>query len=171
MDSVGKRFGALHACLFLFLALSGCGSFLQRPRPSKEDYIVDYFAYFDTAQIEKLDYVYQGSIGGAGTVGRAKFKDSVKLRESLIAAQVKCGLLEDGIYDPTAMEEIEAVMFREQWEEHAGGTMPRWFDFPFDRKLRMLREAGEGSDAHPRHETVWYIDEDRNVVYVRGNWG
>ncbi|MDZ7616338.1 MAG: hypothetical protein U1E05_04995, partial [Patescibacteria group bacterium] len=105
-------------------------------------------------------------------MGRAKFKDSVKLRDSLIETQVKSGLLEVGMYDPTAMaDDVAAIELQQRWKVHAGETMPSWFDFPYNRKMRTLREASAGSDTRPRHETVWYIDDDHNVVYVRGGWG
>lgn len=170
MDGVSGRSVAWYACIFL--TLSGCGSMLDRPTPSREDYLAGYFEYFNPEQIEKLDYVYKGAIGGAMTVGRAKFKDSVKLRDSLIEARAESGQLEAGTYDPTAMgEETAAMEFEHQWKAHAGGTMPPWFDFPFDRQMRTLREASEGSDKEPRYEKVWYIDDERRIVYVRGNWG
>ena len=156
----------------LIVCFSGCGSFLDRPRPSREAYTADYLEYFDASQIEKLDYAYRGAIGGAMTVGRAKFKDSVRLKDLLVESRVKSGVLTAETYDPAdTAEGPGATEFRHQWEVHAGGTIPPWFDFPFDRKMRVLRETGGGTDAHPRYEKVWYVDEERGVVYIRGNWG
>lgn len=160
------------AAIVMMLSLSGCGNTLDRPCPSREDYVATYLECFDATQIEKLDYVYQGAIGGTMTVGRAEFHDFVKLKDSLVAARVESGRLVAETYDPAEMAEgAAATEFRRQWEIHAGGTLPSWFDFPFDRKLRVLREVSEGSEGHPPHETVWYIDDERKIVYIRGNWG
>ena len=145
---------------------------LDRQPPSREGYIAEYLEYFDASRIEKLDYVYKGAIGGAMTVGRATFLDSVKLDESLVEERTKSGRLVTGTYDPKEIaDEADATWFRRQWEVHAGGTLPSWFDFPFDRKMRTLREEDEGSDGHPRYKKEWYIDDERNIAYVRANWG
>ena len=74
-----RRSTAWHACIFLYAVRLRQGT-LDRPSPSREGYLARYFEYFNTEQIEKLDYVYKGAIGGAMTVGRAKFKDSVSRR-------------------------------------------------------------------------------------------
>jgi hypothetical protein len=155
----------------------GCGNFLERPTPSKDEYIQSYLEYFDGSQIEKLDYTYRGAIGGASTVGRAQFKGPVKLRKIMVDARIKSGLvIKEGTYDPAEMtKEPAAMQFRHEWENHAGGSLPPWFDFPFNRKMRTLTEASEGSrsptNPRPRYEKLWYIDDEHNVVYVRANWG
>jgi hypothetical protein len=59
---------------FLFLLISGCGNFLDRQPPSQENYIADYYRYFDGAQIKKIDSAFKGAIGGVITVARAEFK-------------------------------------------------------------------------------------------------
>jgi hypothetical protein len=167
-----ERFLIVAATAVLF-PFSGCGNMLDRPAPAKAEYIADYLEYFDGSQIEKLDYTYKGAIGGAFTVGRAKFKSPVELRDDLVETRVKAGLVTEGTYDPVEMAKEPALMqFRQELEVHAGGTIPSWFDFPFDRKMRMIREASEGKGGvSPRYEKVWYIDDERNVVYIRGNWG
>jgi hypothetical protein len=163
----------LAAASFLCLLLTGRA--LDRPTPSEDEYKAMYFEYFDTSQIERLDYVWKGAIGGVATVGKAKFRRSVKLKDILVEARIKAGRITWGTYDPTEMaQEPAATAFRDEWKWHTDGTMPSWFDFPFDRKMRTLREANEGcggSNPRPRSETIWYIDDEQNVVYVRGNWG
>jgi hypothetical protein len=156
---------------YLVVVLFG-GNMLERQRPSEGAYIADYLEYFDGSQIEKLDYTYQGAIGGVRTVGRAKFKGPIKLRDGIVEAKIKAGLTTRGMYDPAEMtKEPAATLFRHEWEGYADGAIPSWFDFPFDRKMRTLTEAGKGSNAEPRYEKVWYIDDDRNIIYIRGNWG
>jgi hypothetical protein len=154
------------------LTSSGCGNFLERHAPDRDGYIARYFEFFDGSQIQKLDYAYKGAIGGDFTVGRAEFKGRVQLKDLMIQAKIKGGLVAAGMYDPAKMmKEPAAAEFRQRWEVHAGGTMPAWFDFPFDRKMRTLREASEGSNSSPRYENIWYIDDEHNIVYVRGNRG
>jgi len=156
----------------LFVSVSGCGNMLDRQAPSKDAYIAYYLEYFDGSQIEKLDYVYKGAIGGAATIGRAQFKGPVSLDNILLQEKIKEGLVTEGTYDPAEMaEQPMAMHFRHQWENHARGELPPWFDFPFDRKMRTISESFEGDDNNPRHERIWYIDDERNIVYIRANWG
>ena len=131
-----------------------------------------YFECFDGSQIEKLDFAYKGAIGGTRTVGRAQFKGSVKLRDSMIEARAKVGLVTEGMYDPAEMTKGAAMEFRDCWERHADRKIPSWFDFPFDRKMRLIKESSEGRTGRdPPYEKVWYIDDEHNVVYVRANRG
>jgi hypothetical protein len=153
------------------ISVSGCGNMLERPAPSEQGYLNEYFSYFDTSQIEKLDYVYKGAIGGAMTVGRAKFKQSVKLKNWLIEERIKSGRLLSTIYDPATVNETDAAIEQHQWENYANGTIPSWFDFSPKQKMRLLKEESEGSEGHPCFGKAWYIDEERAVVYVRASWG
>lgn len=170
---------ALTTCLLVVgitvvLGVAGCGGMLDRPRPSETDYVEDYLEYFDATQIEKLDYTYRGSIGGAGTVGRGKFKGPIRLKNEILGKKIRTGAVKEGTYDPAKIKEPDKMLLQHQWETHAGGTIPSWFDFPYGRKLRVLTEEYEGrggNDSRPRYEKVWYIDDENNVVYIRGNWG
>jgi hypothetical protein len=157
----------------LSVSLPGCPRALERPSPSRDGFIADYLEYFDQSHLEKLDYEYKGAIGGAFTVGRAQFKGPVKLRDGLVEVRTKAGKFTVGTYDPTRMTEQEKWAFNHQWTLATDGKMPSWLDFPFNRKMRTLREASEGStrDARPRYEKEWYIDDEKNVVYIQGNWG
>ena len=134
---------------------------MSRPVPSEAEYVAKYLKYFDQSQIEKLDYVYEGAIGGERTVARVQFKEAVRLKE---------GIGETGTYDPEVMtKEPAASEFRESLTFAGGGTTPPWFDFPFNRQMRMIREAQEeASDANPIYEWTWYIDDQRHVVYFVG---
>lgn len=149
---------------------------LARQPPSREAYVATYLECFDVSQVVNLDYVYHGAIGGAFTVGRAQFKAPVKVRDSMVREKIKAGLITEGTYDPTEMtNEPTAAAFKLEWEVHAGGKMPSWFDFPFNRRMRVFKEESEGvqseTDPRPRYEKVWYIDDEKSVVYIRGNWG
>jgi hypothetical protein len=144
------------------------GGLMSRPTPTKVEYSARYFEYFDASQIKTLEYVYEGAIGGEITMGKAKFRGSVTLKPLMIEARIKAGLATKGMYDPAKMTESDIMLFRDEWKKHAGGTIPSWFDFPFDRKLRTITESSEGSKGHPGYEKVWYIDDEHNVVYIRG---
>jgi hypothetical protein len=157
--------------LMLPLMALGCGYALSRPRPSKEEYIARYFEYFDETQIAKLDYDYQGAIGGAFTVGKAHFKGPANMGYPRVEEAIKAGKITSKTYDPGKMSEGEANSFQRQWILASGGKSPSWLDFPFNKKMRLIEESSEGSDGHPRYVKQWYIDEERNVVYVYGSWG
>ncbi|MFZ1934753.1 MAG: hypothetical protein WCB27_12645 [Thermoguttaceae bacterium] len=161
----------LVAGIVVALGVTGCGG-LERPRPSEAEYAEEYLAYFDATQIEKLDYTYRGSIGGAMTAGRVKFKGPIRLKSELLGAKIKAGTVKEGIHDPAKLKERDRMWIQHQWEAHSGGSIPSWFDFPYDRKLRTLTEESEGGDDPRSHyEKVWYIDDENGVVYIRGNWG
>lgn len=156
------------------LPFLGCGNMLERQPPSEAAYIDDYLKYFDATQIAKLDYTYKGSIGGAMTVGRAKFKGPIRLDSEMLNAKIKAGTIKKGTYDPSKMNESDKMWLQHRWKTHAHGSIPSWFDFPYSRKLQTLTEEYEGrggDDPRPRFEKVWYIDDENHVVYIRGNWG
>jgi hypothetical protein len=164
------------AALVVLLSFTlGCGNMRDRHPPSGSAFISTYLKYFDASQIRKLDSAGHGAIGGMSVVGRAEFTGPIRLNKALIDEQVKKGLIKERFYDPAEMTKEPAAMnFRQQWEVHAGGTLPSWFDFPYNRKLRTITERDEGHGGDhptPRYENIWYIDDQRNVVYVRGNWG
>jgi hypothetical protein len=143
----------------------GCGVPFSRVRPSESDYIARYLKYFDPSQIEKLDFVYEGAVGGESTVARVQFKGPVVVRPLGKAAT-------EGVFDPAKLaKERDRLKFRRQWTFSAGGTLPSWFDLPFDRKMRLIQESQEGSDGKPRYDWAWYVDDERNVVYFCGNRG
>ena len=147
----------------LFVMASGCESVLSRPVPSQAEYLARYMNHFDGQEIENLEYVYKGAIGGELTVARAQFKGPVQI----------LGVAETGTYDPAAMAgEPAGEEFRQRWTRVCGGTTPAWFDFPFDQKMRMIWEAREVTrDGEPRLRYEWYIDDRRNVVYFWGTRG
>ena len=164
--------GAVQGCcivgilLLAALAIAGYLGFinpLERPASSEAGYVAKYMTHFDEHQIEKIDYVYHGAIGGVMTAARVQFKGPVKVHG---AAEVRT-------YNPTAIANEPAGLetFKHEWEVHCGNKTPAWFDFPFDCKMRMFRDAREGSKDEPRHCYEWYIDDQRNLVYFRGNWG
>jgi hypothetical protein len=147
---------------FLLLFISGCGMPLSRPRPSEAEYIARYLMYFDSSQIEKIDYVYEGAVGGECTAARIQFKGPVKIRALGKFAK-------EGSYDPAKMKSEQAKReFREQWTFAAGGKLPSWLDFPFDKKMRMISEAQASSADEPSYGWTWCIDDERNVVYFCG---
>lgn len=165
---------SLVAVTLLFVLMLGCGGCLSRPGPSSDaEYVAGYFQYFDTSQVGKVDYLHSGEIGGIYTIARVQFKGPVKLRDILVEGRAKAGKIILGKYDPAKMTEEDAQAFKQQWMFFTRPKMPSWLDFPFDRQLRTIREASEGStrDALPRIEQIWYIDDERNVVYFRGSWG
>jgi hypothetical protein len=165
---------ALIGAVLLLLSVLTCEP-LSRPTPAKADYIALYFQYFDDTQIEKLDYAYHGAIGGVFTAGRAQCKGPVKVRQSLLDARISAGTATIGSYDASKMKEAEKLEFEHQWaivwEAATRGKTPAWFDFHFDRKMRTIRESGEGGEHIPRFENTWYIDDERNVVYICGDRG
>jgi hypothetical protein len=147
---------------------------LSRPTPTREGYLYQYFGYFDESQIDKLDYAYKGMFRGIFSVGRAEFKGPVKLNDVMVQAKIKAGLITEGTYDPTRMTEADVMWLRHEFETLAGGRLPSWFDFPFDRKMRKITEEDQGSlgdHGGPPHKNVWYIDDDKHIVYVRANCG
>ena len=166
--------------LLFILKLSG-KSFLDRGPPSKDDYIAHYFDYiegshvFEGSQVEKLDFVWHGAIGGIMTVARAKFNGPVKLNDAMVEAKVKAGEFTIGTYDPAKMIEGDKLQLKHQLTVITHGEVPSWLDFPFNCKMRMLTELIErGPDPerprYPRH-TIWYIDDEHNTVYMYGSWG
>ncbi len=136
------------------------GSFLSRPVPSEAEYLSKYMTHFDERQIESIDYVYKGAVGGEATVAVVHFKGPVEVH----------GAVEVSAYDPAAIaEEPAASEFRERWAFAAGGILPPWFDFPYQQRMRMVWEAREGpNDGEPIYRFEWYIDDQRNMVYFRG---
>jgi hypothetical protein len=156
---------------FLFLLISGCGNMLDRQPPSQENYIADYFNYFDGDQIKKLDFAFKGAIGGVITVARVEFKGPIKLKDVLIEPQVKAGTVVLGTYDPDKMKEDTRWLLETHCNSANNGKKPAWLDFPFDRKMRTITETGKGDDSHPRYGRTWYIDEEQNVVYLFSSWG
>jgi hypothetical protein len=156
--------------LWLFLSV-GCGNMLTRQVPSKDAYIAQYLAYFDETQIENIEYAYQGAIGGAFTVARVQFKSAVKTKNNLLDQPAKNVKIISEVFDPEKMLTDDIDILKRQLTLASDGNMPSWLDFPFNRKMRKIKESFEGSDGQPRYEKVWYIDDDHNVVYVNGNWG
>jgi hypothetical protein len=156
-------------------------SFLDRGPPSKDDYIAHCFDYvdgshvFEGSQVEKVDFAWRGAIGGIVTVARAEFKGPVKVNDGMVDAKVKAGEFTIGTYDPAKTTEGDKLMLRHQFTVANHGETPSWLDFPFNRKMRMLTEnVDRGPDPdHPRYprNTIWYIDDERNVVYMYGCWG
>jgi hypothetical protein len=158
--SVGSML--LAAMVFSLLAVLGCGVVFSRPCPSESEYIARYLTYFDSSQIDGLDYVYRGAIGGEGTIARIQFKGPVKLKPLGQTTKAES-------FDPAKMRKDRDVSkFKEQWTSAAGQKLPSWFDFPFGRKMRMIRETREWSNGNPSYDWTWYIDDERNVVYFCG---
>ena len=139
------------------------GWFLSRPVPSQAEYVARYMKYFDPSQVEKIDYVYQGAVGGERTIAKVQFKRTAQIR-------IQAGDATLGTYDPAALaEEPAASEFQQQWTFAAGGTLPTWFDFPYKQRMRIVRETREEpSDGKPDYSFEWFIDDQRNVVYFRG---
>jgi len=154
-----------------YMVFSGI-SFFDRPAPSRDGYIAGYFEYFDGTQIEKLDFDWKGAIGGIITVGRAKFKGPVKIRQIMVEERGKDGKISIGTYDPAKMTEEEVWEVKHQWTVITDGKMPPWLDFPFNRKMRTIEETYEEiRDVRPRSYRAWYIDDAQDVVYVFGSCG
>ena len=172
---VDAAFGLIRLCYVVVVILllvsfgsnlfSGC-NMLDRSAPSQAQYIAEYMQHFDESQIEKIDYYYKGAIGGALTAARVQFKGPVEIR----------GDVKVGAYDPKTVTEDSGDMmwFRHRWENHCGGTLPAWFDFPFEQPMRTIREERdreECREGEPVYHYEWYIDDRRNVVYFMGGWG
>jgi hypothetical protein len=162
----------LIAITLLLLPMLWGESFLDRPAPSKDGYISSHMQCFDRSQIENVDFVWHGAIGGIMTVGRAKFKGPVKLEDAMVEEKVKAGKFTIGTYDPAKMTEGDKLLLKQQLTVVTHGEMPSWLDFPFDRIMRTIREAADMvPGVHPRYETIWYIDDEHNVVYIYHCWG
>jgi hypothetical protein len=160
---------ALGFVAFLVTCFSGDGLLTRQP-PSKDGYLSEYFECFNASQVAQLDFAFKGMFRGSFTLGRAEFKGPVEPTTSVVDAKIKSGLMTKGTYDPAKMTDADKVWLRHQCESLAGGSLPSWFDFPFDRKMRMLTENNEYDAKNPSqpYETVWYFDDERNVVYVLG---
>jgi hypothetical protein len=139
---------------------------LDRQPPSKDSYIAIYFEYFDQKQIEKIDYDYKGAIGGIVSSARVQFKGPVKLSENVVDEAIKNGKIIVGTYDPAKMSKDDVESFKHQWTLASDGEVPSWLDFPFDKKMRKIKESRERKDTSPGYDYEWYIDDDRNVVYL-----
>jgi hypothetical protein len=163
----------LLAILFLAVAITLlCGNGLSRQAPSQDGYLSQYFECFDTSQVEKLDFAFKGMFRGSFTLGRAKFKGPVELIKSMVEPKIKAGLMTMGTYDPAKPSETDKLWLRHECETFAGGSLPSWFDFPFDQKMRMVTEEDQGSlGDHPRppYKNVWYFDDKCNIVYILGS--
>jgi hypothetical protein len=152
------------ACL---VAVSACGNMLDRQQPSDDAYISKYLYYFDETQIDKMDIAYKGAIGGICSSARIQFKGPIKLRDKVVDKATEDGKAALSEFDPTKMPEVDTDYFKHQWAFAVDGNLPSWFDFPFDRKLRVIKESVKPSQTVQGHEYEWYIDDDRNVVYMR----
>jgi hypothetical protein len=155
----------------ILLVILGC-NFLDRQAPSREDFISMYMWCFDEKQIEKIDYDYKGAIGGASTVAKVQFKGPVKMRTVMLEERVKEGKLTLGAYDPDKTTEDDKRMLMNHMTI-VTGEMPSWLDFPFNKYMQTIEESSEGDNRKslPRYYHIWYIDDERNVVYFFGNWG
>ena len=142
---------------------------LSRPGPSTEEEYANFcLEYFDTSNVEKVDWVWDGAIGGIMTFARVKFKGPIKLKDILVEGRIKAGKITLGEYDPAKMTVPEAESFEHQWTVLTDGELPAWLDFPFQRKLQTINESNEGDlDGHPRYEKTWYIDDERSLVYFQ----
>ncbi len=77
---------------------------------------------------------------------------------------------ETGDRSPDA--ELIRLQMQAKCRNHCGGTISDWFDFPFDRPMRMIRESEEEpKEGTPRFSNEWYIDNQENIVHFLGNWG
>jgi hypothetical protein len=172
-DTRREKGGFFVGAALLSVMLAACGSPLSRPTPSRDAFIAQYLAYFDSTQIEKLDFAYKGAIGGAVMVGRVQFKGPIRINDAMVNARVQAGNVTVGTFAPAKMAEEDKQDLIRQLKSPADGRMPSWLDLPFDRNMRMIRDAGEGDtrNAQPRYEKTWLIDDEHNVVYVYGNWG
>jgi hypothetical protein len=147
---------------------SSCGGCLSRPTPSKQRYLAMYMEHFDVEQIESIDYTYEGAIGGATTAARVQFNGPVTIPEGLEVIEYQPPEADDRSPDAKQTRYDMQVECR----YHCGGTIPNWFDFPFDRPMRLIRESEEeATESTPCYCNEWYIDDLKNVVYFFGSWG
>ncbi len=51
------------------------------------------------------------------------------------------------------------------------GSLPKWFDIPFDKPLLLLEESGEHTDRQPSFANKWYVDEELAIVYFQTRRG
>ena len=142
---------------------------LSRPGPTTEvEYADRFMEYFDTSNLERVEWVWEGAIGGIITFARVKFNGPIKRKVVLLDERIKAGKISAGRYDPAEITEPEAMEFKHQWTILTDGELPSWFDFPFDRKLQTIIETSEGDlDGHPKYEKTWYIDDEQNIVYFQ----
>ena len=146
----------LVALLLVCILLGG----FKRPAPaSRAEFIQRYMQPFDEREIKAVDYVFRGGMRGACILGRVQFKGPVRV---LGGAELRS-------YDPDLIvKEFGPLGFKDHLTIASEGKVPPWLDFPFEQRMRALREIRKICDQEgcPSDVYEWYIDDQRRVVYV-----
>ena len=154
---------ATAALTALFLcAGGGCDEMFWKHRPSPSDYWARYFSRFGEVRVKTLDFTYAGSIGGEGTAARAVIEGGGPIKVDLRGAVA-------GIYEPAELRDVGARLdFEDRWAAPTHGRLPAWYDFPYERRMRTVTETHAQTASSPAYCFVWYLDDERGVVYFLG---
>jgi hypothetical protein len=154
-----KHHFLLGSILILTTLMVGC---FTRPVPSNAEYIRRYLAPFSETAIGDLRFSYHGAVGGEGSIARFRIDDTG-------IAALKSSGLQLTQYDPDESDIGELkrrFAMCSRW-----GTIPSWFDFPFERSLDMYSEEGDYTATTSMFSNEYYIDTEKYVVYflmIRG---
>ena len=149
--------------MLMLLCFAGCSMPFSRPTPSAEEYRQQYLGMLSRDQVSELQFAYVGAVGGEFSI--ARFRTTAAGVEA-----IRENSDSDHLYDPKD-ETVRMEVKRKLVTRSGGSSLPKWFDFPFEKPLRVFREAGESSHDHPAYAHEWYVDEENLIVYYSMVWG
>ena len=142
-------------CSFCML---GCDGPFSRAIPKPNDFIHRFLApRFQPETIFDLQYSYQGAVGGESSIARFQLT-----RQEV--ERIKAEIPDAAFFGPASEKEIDELKKLFAFCAR-GGSVPKWFDFPFDKSLLLFEGSGDDTDIHPDSSHKWYVDEERCVVY------
>jgi len=141
-------------------ALTGCPAPFSRPTPSQSEYVHRYTPSIPTSEIVRIDYKYQGAVGGYATIAKIKVIDL----KSLLDRQTPKTIEQ---YSPTGeMAELTRKVAEGRFKALAGSSLPKWFDAPLDRPMTVMTWERPDSTNGPGFTTSWYLDKTNNTIYL-----
>lgn len=139
------------------LLMIGCAGPFSRAVPTESEYKQRFLTLLQPDQIDNLQFSYHGAVGGEASIARFKLNTDAISQIRANAQREENYAFED---ENVAKELKRRIAFGTR-----AGRIPEWFDFPFDRPMRLFIDSGESTAEHPAYSREWYVDQDRSIVY------
>lgn len=143
--------------LFCILVLVGCDGVFKRPRPAPDKYLGKYAFEFQEEKIIKIEYEYNGAVGGSTSISRIEIGRAIKFTP-VIKHPVGRVYSFSSRYREIEIGAIKTFFISAQGNENS--SLPKWFDMDF---ANLIEERTISSKNIKR---ILFCNPESNILYM-----